>query len=398
MSLNNRIPETSAIHNFLIGLCFKFYFSKPVFEHIEEFIKGAISIGYKGKVSNIVSLSNALCHRSSYGKFLSKGAWNHEYIFRAIRKESLKWTLTKARQTRSPIFVIHDDTICEKTKPSSKAKCPIQKTSFHHSHLDKKKVFGHQMLTTLLSCSGDVLPYAIERYEKNGESKIDKVCRIVDSLPIAKTASYGLCDSWYTCQKVVEAHFKKGYHLIGALKTNRVIYPIGTRIQIKDFAQHIKKTIATLLPWVVLHIGHIDTRVILMGLIMPLYLSVGEKMLFKKPGCLHSFLCTDTTLDTQTILEYYSQRWSIEIFFRQTKGNFGFNKYQVRSSIAIDRILALTALTYLYCVIGTANYQALGDGLITARTFAQRDKIATIYMAKTNGLSLDDIFKHFNVA
>ncbi|WP_349292279.1 transposase [Thermoanaerobacterium thermosaccharolyticum] len=43
-------------------------------------------------------------------------------------------------------------------------------------------------------------------------------------------------------------------------------------------------------------------------------------------------MCTDTELDTKTILNYYNQRWPIEIFFRQTKNNLGLNTYQVRST------------------------------------------------------------------
>ena len=70
---------------------------------------------------------------------------------------------------------------------------------------------------------------------KNVESKIDKVCCIIDSLPTATGSAYELCDSWFTAKKVIEVHLKKGYHLIGGLKTNRIIYPQGIRIQIKDF-------------------------------------------------------------------------------------------------------------------------------------------------------------------
>ena len=86
------------------------------------------------------------------------------------------------------------------------------------------------------------MPYFMERYERDRESKIDKVCRSAESLPMATGAAYGLCDSWFTCKSVIEAHFKKGFHLIGGLKTNRVIYPKGVRIQIKEFAKYIEKT------------------------------------------------------------------------------------------------------------------------------------------------------------
>ena len=51
------------------------------------------------------------------------------------------------------------------------------------------------------------------------------VCEIVAELPSPKGVAYGLCDSWITNKEVINAHFKKGYHLIGALKifTQRVL-------------------------------------------------------------------------------------------------------------------------------------------------------------------------------
>jgi hypothetical protein len=64
---------------------------------------------------------------------------------------------------------------------------------------------------------------------------------MIEQLPDVTASAYGLCDAWYTCEKVINAYFKKGYHLIGALKTNRVIFPQGIRIQIKDFAQYIER-------------------------------------------------------------------------------------------------------------------------------------------------------------
>lgn len=43
----------------------------------------------------------------------------------------------------------------------------------------------------------------------------------------------------------IYTHFKryksKGTHVIGALKTNRILYPQGIRIQVKQFATHIQK-------------------------------------------------------------------------------------------------------------------------------------------------------------
>ena len=398
MSLPLSISKSSPIRNFIIGLSFHFYFSKAVFNHIEEFLYASVQTGYRGKVINMVELSYALCHRTTYGHFLSHGSWNEQFIWRALQKKGVQLIYRKDAPPGEPIFVIYDDTISEKTKPSSKACCPIAKAGFHKSHLANKQVWGHQMIATLLSSERQVVPFSLDRYEKGGLSKIDIVCQKAEELPLTSRPAYVLCDSWYTCESVINAHFKRGYHLIGGLKTNRVIYPQGVRIQIQDFAQHIQHndvhlvTVGSSRYWVYRYEGPLK------GIDHAAVIFCWPEHAFKKPKCLRAFLSTDDELSTETILNYYSQRWPIEIFFRQTKGNLGLNKYQVRSEVAIDRILALIALCYFFCVLGSGRYNNLGDGLRSARSTTEREKVAFIYDASKNGISLKEIFNRLKIA
>ncbi len=64
---------------------------------------------------------------------------------------------------------------------------------------------------------------------------------MVNQVPQFKQPTYLLCDSWYTSRTIIEAALSKGIHVIGALKTNRILYPQGIRIQAKQFATHIQK-------------------------------------------------------------------------------------------------------------------------------------------------------------
>ena len=116
-----------------------------------------------------------------------------------------------------------------------------------------------------------------------------------------------------------------------------------------------------------------------------------------KPGALHAFLCTDTELDTQTILEYYSKHWPIEIFFRQTKNNLGLNTYRVRSSKSIDRILLLIALTYLFCTMRTGSFCYLGESLISIRKETKRHRVEWIYQSAQNKVPIEVIFEQLNI-
>jgi len=397
MSHKNSLSEKSPICQFLFSLGFFLYFSKPVLKHVEQFIKGSTQKGYKGTVTDIVLLSLANCHRTTLGKFLSEGVWNINLAWKGIKKFVVR-TVFECSSSKSPIFVIYDDTIAEKTKPSSQATSVIQQAAFHHSHLKGKQVYGHQLLTTMLSCGKKVLPYSIQRYKKGEKSKIKMVCEIVAELPSPKGAAYGLCDSWFTNKDVINAHFKNGYHLIGALKTNRVIYPKGFGIQIKDFVQYIEKNDVCLVTvnnskyWVYRYEGNLN------GIDNAAVLFCWPENSFKKDGALHAFLCTDTELSTKTILEYYSKRWPIEIFFKQTKNNLGLNTYQVRSTKSIDRLLVLISLTYIYCSIQENANDSFSKGLIICRNNVKKDNIQWIYDCAQNNIPIQDVFKIMKIA
>ena len=225
------------------------------------------------------------------------------------------------------------------------------------------------------------------------------MCQLANSLPTATGPAYALCDSWFTCTKVIEAHFKKGYYFIGGLKTNRIIYPQGLRVSLKEFATHIKKDDVRLVTvnhqsyWVYRYEGalnDLDHAVVLL---------TWHENAFLNPKAMRCFLSTDTELDTQKALEYYSKRWPIEIFFRQTKGNLGINQYQVRHIIAIKRFWTLTVLTYLFCVLGKTNISSFAQGLSFTRKEVKGNLVAWIYnRSQQAGVPLAYILVRLKVA
>ena len=78
----------------------------------------------------------------------------------------------------------------------------------------------------MLSCNGIVLNYTFVMYNKS-ISKINIVENIAKELPVPPVMSYFLCDCWYTSEKIINTFAAKGFHTIGALKTNRMLYPFG---------------------------------------------------------------------------------------------------------------------------------------------------------------------------
>jgi len=64
----------------------------------------------------------------------------------------------------------------------------------------------------------------------------------------------------------------------------------------------------------------------------------------------HAFASTNTTISAQKILEYYSQRWSIEVFFKNCKQYLNFGKEQMSN---LDSIIACNSLVFIRYMILT---------------------------------------------
>ena len=81
----------------------------------------------------------------------------------------------------------------------------------------------------------------------------------------------------------MDAFIKKKFYSIGAKKTNCVLYPCGFKQKFRTKA-------------------------------------------------LRAFISTNISLNTREIMGKHVERWSIEIFFRQSKNQMTFERYQIRSS------------------------------------------------------------------
>ena len=109
--------------------------------HIVSVLIAVFCIGYRGKTVNIALHSDH--HRTNISRFLRKENWNDTPLTAAMKALVISIIYDESRRSGKPILVIIDDTISSKTKPSSKAKHPIESAYFHFSHLKKKQDYGH---------------------------------------------------------------------------------------------------------------------------------------------------------------------------------------------------------------------------------------------------------------
>lgn len=400
MFQNTIISNKLSLDKFFKQLNFNLYLTKPQLKHLENIMNAMMSKGFKGKISDIAELASAR-HRTSITRFLSNNSWNEKYLERALKDYTVELIWSRSRKTNQPIYFIIDDTISEKTKPSSKAINPIEKCSFHNSHLKGKNVYGHQILVSLLSCDGLVLPYSIDIYDKESMSKIKLAQNLIATLPKPENRGYVLCDSWYSCKDIFNTSEKYGYSYIGALKTNRVIFPKGyerlgiklhqfaTTLNIEDFDL---VTVKGTQYYVYNYVGNLkDRNNVSIILSYP-------KDSFQKDKALKAFISFDKTLNNLDVLTQYTDRWAIEPFFRDCKTYLGLDGYQVRSEKSIHRYLIIMIVNYTYCKMYSKDSYHFNIGYKEAKKDLQKSKVIYIYEAAASGTPIEEIFKSLKIA
>ena len=231
-------------------------------------------------------------------------------------------------------------------------------------------VYGHQLLNCTVSCGEMSLCYELKRYDKAEKSKIDMTVDLIASLPIAESESYALFDSWYTNTKIVNAFRAKNYVVIGALKTNRIIYYEGEPVSVSELAPNTSIDEFQLVTldnqekyWVYRYTGNLN------GIHDVVVLMTYPEDNFGGNGALRAFICTDTTLNDDVILNHYANRWQIEVFFKQMKGYLGLDKFMIRSAKAIDRFLVITSLAHFFFVVADTLVSSFSHGIRNLRVY-----------------------------
>ena len=324
---------------------FNFLSSVPQ-RRLQEMILAMAQKGHSGKMTDYAELG--LGHRTTYGHFLSKGKWDHIAVERVQRKNSFQSILTAAKSAKQPVYLSIDDTVVAKKKSSKHAVRPTEGVGWHYSHLEGKQVFGFQMHAAIVSVGSHALCYSLQRCCPEYGSKVDMTLNVIDSLIETEHPVYVLMDSWYTNAQVWNKCVAKKCHLIGAMKSNRILYPDGMRTSASDYAasrtqdQFHLVTVKGQEYFVHRYEGPLNK------LKKAVVLLTYPKGKFGVCNTLKVFLCSDFTLTDAEILEHYTHRWKIEVMFKQQKRYLGLKSFMIRTATAIDRFLIILTVAWFF--------------------------------------------------
>lgn len=392
MSIANSIHHSNEIYNYFKRLKLGLFLSDIYIRHLMTIIISVFLCGYRGKTVDFAKAG--FHHRTTISHFLNHGKWNSTKLEKILKANVVRMIYQEAILSGKPILCIVDDTIASHTKPSSQAENPIEAAYFHQSHLKGCQDYGHQAVSVMLSCNGITLNYAMILYDKS-KSKIQIVQEIAEELPPAPVISYFLCDSWYTSAKVMDSFIRKGFYTIGALKTNRIIYPCGIRQKVSEFALHLRKedpdvnlvTVDNRNFYVYRYEGKLND--IPNAVVIISY----PENAFGTPEALRVFISTNAGLSTQEILDGYTRRWPIEVFFRQSKTKLALDKYQIRTQTGIERYWLIMSLVHYMCCTYNGAYCSFEEGYRYFQRKIREEQVTALYQSIHNGMSLEDVLK-----
>lgn len=403
------IIENNRILNKFLSEFREAFGNKAQFRHFQHYVIALmIYLGEK----NLSGLSRAIPdgrHQCSLYRFLSVQDWDVEQV-KQMRLEMLNRKARRALQAmkrkgkKVPVYLIIDDSLVEKTGKT------MEGVAKHRSHKDKKKlVLGHVWVTAQLVIAGYSYPLDWAVYRRQSEceqsgakfvSKPDLAYSMIENYqPLPDTQTYVMTDSWYSSKNLLKLCRQRGFHFIGAVKSNRKLKVGQHNLQVKEWQAILPQSAFERVKLQDKHYK-VWTATGRLSCGQPVKTLVNRRVGVKK---WHYLICTDLDLSDKTIIAGYLVRWEVENFYRAAKQVLGWTDYQMRHLNAIENHVLLMMVTHAYleiqrrdtleaCAEVDAHF-TLGDLQREHQRLAQRSTIALVFSLTQQGLGLEDIYE-----
>ena len=93
------------------------------------------------------------------------------------------------------------------------------------------------------------------------------------------------------------------------------------------------------------------------------------------------------------LLSCYVCRWSIEVFFRQSKDKLALGRYQIRSAQGIRRYWLLMSLAHYICVTGTGEFCSFENGYHRICDTIQQEQYRDLFQCARESNDFDSFTK-----
>jgi hypothetical protein len=324
-------------------------------------------------------------HRAQVGRFLERPRWQEQDLNAILRQSLLD------RESARGLFVfIIDGTLCsqqgrktENTYSTGNRVRRPRKGRRYNKQKHVRRTCHSFTMGLLITPSGVRIPFSrpyhtreyCQRHGLAHRTTAEAAAELIRELPLPEEARVVVVgDTAYDAQVIREACQDRGYSWIVPCNPERVLAgPKGRRPKVrsllKDWSRWSRQTLRLAPgqgPYAVYRrlsphrIGpkakprtycvHKERRdVHSIGDVQLVFSTTNTQLRAATPDNVKILMTNDLRLSARQIVELYSLRWQIELFFKELKSTLGFHQYQFQrfARVVAWTELALTAFLYL---------------------------------------------------
>jgi len=324
------------------------------FNHFEYFQTMVLLIAFSWGRRNISMLYRHLddhchAHRSRFNNFLNVGRCDYQVVLQMKAYELL--SSLNPREGETIEFILDD------SKKQKRGKT-MQAVGYIRDPLTGRNIRGHQYVTATIRFRGHTIPFGIRLYVKKEDCpklgvEFKKTTQLAAELISEFKPSEGakvkvLFDSYYLCPVVVKACRKKGFRFVSVLKNNRNLFKNGRKLKTGSYSKNLfrrqkKKTFSICKSKGHVKYTYVDAGWLDVSGLGKLHVIFSRK---KADPRILGLVTDDPKLSANQMIRTYDNRWSIEVFFKDTKQLLGLGQYQNVSYKAAVTHLHLVCLAY----------------------------------------------------
>jgi SRSO17 transposase len=311
---------------------------KSVFhwDHFEYFRTLVVLVAFAWGRRNVSNLyahldSRSRHHRTRFNNFFLVGHWEPE---ETLRSKAYELLLALHPQPGEIIELIIDD-----SKKAKRGK-DMDAVGYLRDPLTGKISRGHQYVKALIRFRGYNIPWGIRLYVKEEDCpelglEFKKTTQFAADLisefdPPKGVKVRVVSDSYYLCPKVVKACRRKGFRFLSTLKSNRNLFKHGRKLKAGKYGRNLfrrgsKQSMSIKKGDRVVHYTYVDAGWLDVSDLGKLHVVFSRK---GKEKSILGIVTDDPELSAGEMVKAYDRRWSIEVFFKDTKQLLGLGQYQ----------------------------------------------------------------------
>ena len=327
--------------------------------------------------------------QSNVNRLLTEYPWHKQDFV-----DELGVLLKQHRIPSSFSFFLLDDTLLEKVGKH------IESAGYHHDHTRNAYVFGHQIVTSGYVFKKEFYPFLLELYTKEKDCEKENLVfktKVEIALDILKRAiafhkpSVVLIDSWYCTQEIIRFLDENGVDYIIASKSNRLFTYRGKEEKISEYTKRIHAESTVIKDCYEYQVKSMSVHFADFGT---------KRLVFVRRRKIDDYYFDNwntliTNLDdvsNETIINFYANRFTIDVFHKEAKQHLGLGKSQLRKRRGVVRHLHLVAVAY--CLLKFAAWLkrgwknlSVGERIRNLKEYFEKNTLIKILQGKKKDIA-----------